>query len=143
MTEQTDNKPTGPGAGTLIAMLAVMAAGVTGLSIWMPTWTRAALATWQAGALAGLGLSGLMGLSSLWAVRRAYRATGQGAFVRAVFGTMLIRLVVAGLSAGLVLGFGWLHTSGFVAGVFGGLLVFQMIEIGGVLAAAKRLADPA
>lgn len=143
MTEQTDSKERGPGAGTLIAMLAVLGLGVAGLAIWMPSWTRAALATWQAGSLAGLGLSGLMGLSSLWAVRRAYRAAGQGAFVRAVFGTMLIRLVVAGLAAGLVLGFGWLHASGFVAGMFGGLVVFQMIEIGGVLAAAKRLADPA
>lgn len=128
---------------TLLAMIGVLALGAAGLLLWMPTWTRAAFETWQAGALAGLGLSGLMGLSSLWAVRRAFRASGQGAFVRAVFGAMLVRLIVAGLAAGLVLGFGWLHASGFVAGMFGGLLVFQAIEIGGVLAASKRLADPA
>ena len=46
------------------------------------------------------------------------------------------------LAVGLVLGFGWLHSGGFVAGIFGGLVVFQMIEIGGVLAAAKRQVLP-
>lgn len=143
MTEQIDTNMRGPGVKTLLSMIGVLALGVAGLLAWMPSWTQAALGTWQAGALAGLGISGLMGLSSLWAIRRAYRASGQGAFVRAVFGAMLVRLVVAGLAAGLVLGFGWLHAGGFVAGMFGGLLVFQMIEIGGVLAAAKRLADPA
>jgi len=143
VTDQTDRNTRGPGSKTLIVMIAALAAGAGSLIAWMPTWTRSALSTWQAGALAGVCLAGLMGFASLWTVRRAYRASGQGGFMRAVFGNMLIRLVVAGLAAGLVLGFGWLHAGGFVAGMFGGLVVFQMIEIGGVLAAAKRLADPA
>ena len=126
------------GRGTLVGMLVVLAAGAAVLAALVPAWHAGGLATWQLGALTGFALSGLMGLSSLWAVRRAMRASGQGDFVRAVFGCMLLRLVLAGLFVGLVLGFGWLDAAGFVGGLFAGLLLFQGIEIGGVVTAARR-----
>jgi hypothetical protein len=135
---ERNDRSAGPGRGTLVGMLVVLAAGAAVLAALVPAWHSGGLATWQLGALTGFGLSGLMGLSSLWTLRRAMRASGQGAFVRAVFGSMLLRLVLAGLLVGLVLGFGWLNAAGFVGGLFAGLLVFQGIEIGGVAAAARR-----
>lgn len=122
-----------PGGKTLALMLGLLAAGVVPLAL-----LATEVSSWPAGALVGYTLSGLMGLSSLWALRRALRVAGQAAFMRGVFGAMGIRLGVAGLTAGLVIGFGWLSAGGFIGGLFGGLLVFQAVEIAGVLAAARR-----
>jgi hypothetical protein len=56
---------------------------------------------------------------------------------------MGVRLALSGLAAGLVIGFAWLSAEGFVGGLFGGLLIFQTVEIAGVLAAARRVEGPA
>ena len=93
--------------------------------------------SWQIGAAVGFGLSGLLGLIGWWATRRA-ADQNQAAFIKTVFGFMLLRLTVAGLAAGLVIGLKWLHAHGFVAGLFSGVILFQVIEINGVLAAARR-----
>lgn len=128
--------------GTTVVMLALLLVGSCVFAILVPSWTKAGLDTWPAGALAGFFLSGAMGLWSLWTIRRAFDRKGQGAFMRAVFGNMLLRLVVTGLFVGLVLGLGLLHAFGFVGGMFGGLVVFQIIEINAVATTAHPEASP-
>ncbi len=142
-SEEKQNDAKAPGKGTTLIMVALLSLGSLVFSIMVPSWSAKGLASWPAGALAGFLLSGAMGLWSLWSTRRAFHRKGQGAFVRAVFGNMLLRLLITGLLVGLVLGFGWLHAFGFVGGMFGGLLVFQIIEISAVANAASPEDGPA
>ncbi len=121
-----------PGKGTAAIMVFLLILGCSVFALMIPSWTKAGLGSWPAGALVGFFLSGAMGLWSLRSIRRAFHQKGQGAFMRTVFGNMLLRLLVTGIFVGLMLGLGWLHVFGFVGGMFGGLVVFQIIEINAV-----------
>jgi hypothetical protein len=132
LIDSSKNTKAGPGAGTLVAMLVALVAGLLPL-----VFLADSVGSWQIGAAVGFGLSGLLGLIGWWATRRA-AGQNQAVFIKTVFGFMLLRLTVAGLAAGLVIGLKWLHAHGFVAGLFSGVILFQVIEINGVLAAARR-----
>ncbi len=130
MTERPSIENKGPGNGTLVLMVAALVLGAALLGLLAPSWQ-----SWQAGALVGYAVMGVLGLIGLWTTRRAYGA-GQAVFLRLIFGFMLARLVVAGLAAGLVIGLGWLHAFGFIGGLFGGFVLFMAFEIGGTMVGA-------
>ena len=132
MIDLSTNSKTGPGVGTLVAILVALVAGVLPL-----VFLADSVGSWQLGTAVGFGLSGLLGLCGWWATRRA-TGQNQAVFIKTVFGFMFLRLMVAGLAAGLVIGLKWLHAHGFVAGLFSGVILFQVLEINGVLAGARR-----
>lgn len=136
-SEQKRDATKTQGKGTAIIMTLLLFLGCSVLAIIVPSWNWAGLGTWPAAALIGFFLSGVMGLWSLWSTKRAMTRKGQGAFMRAVFGNMLVRLVVTGVFVGVILSLGWLHAFGFVGGMFGGLLIFQILEISAVATAAS------
>jgi hypothetical protein len=92
------------------------------------------------GTLGGWLLAGLLGLSGWWTTRRAL-AGEHREFLKYLVGGMLGRMLLCGIGAGVVVGTGWLHTSGFVIGLLSGIAVFLGVEIGGLQVAARRLSS--
>jgi len=114
-----------------LAMLGLWLGGASVLGLLADGWE-----SWPAAAMVGFGLSGVLGLAGLWSASRALRA-GSQAFLVLVVGGMLVRLVVVGVAAGLVVGLTRLDAVGFVGGLMVGVVLFQMIEVGG-LASSRR-----
>jgi len=117
-----------------LAMLGLWLGGVSALGLLADGWEG-----WPAAAMLGFGLAGLLGLAGLWGAARALRA-GPQAFLAVVVGGMLARLMVAGLAVGLVVGLTRLDEVGFVGGLMVGVVLFQMLEVGG-LASRRRAAQ--
>ena len=133
MTETAKKLSKIPSSTTIYSTIVMLGMGVGALVVLMP-----AQESWLAGGLFGFVFSGVMGLSGFWGVRQAYSAKSQAAFLKVVFLFMLLRLIAAGIAAGLVIGLQLLHVVGFVIGLFGGIMLFQAIEIAGVLTAVRR-----
>jgi hypothetical protein len=116
-----------------LAMIGLWLGGASALALLAGSWE-----SWSAAAAVGHGLAGFIGLASLFGASRALRA-GRQAFLVVVVGGMLARLLLAGLAVGLVMGLTRLDPVGFVGGLMVGVVLFQMVEVGG-LAASRRSA---
>jgi len=114
-----------------LAMLGLWLGGASALGLLAEGWE-----SWPAGAMVGFGLAGALGLAGLWSAGRALKA-GSQAFLVLVVGGMLVRLAVAGVAVALVAGLTRLDAVGFVGGLMVGVVLFQMIEVGG-LASSRR-----
>jgi hypothetical protein len=132
MTETAKRESKIPSKTTIYFTIAMLGMGVGAFFVFMPEQK-----SWLAGALFGFIFSGVMGISGFWGVRKAYLAKSQAAFLKIVFLFMFLRLIAAGIAAGLVIGLQLLHVVGFVLGLFGGIMLFQAIEIAGVLTALR------
>ena len=128
----TDEVAKAPGMSILFVMLGLTLVG-SGTLIAVD----GAVERWPMAASAGWGLAGLLGMSAWLGARRAFQ-TGTHVFFRMIFGGMLLRMLVLGLAIGLVLGFDWLDTYGFVGGIGAGLMVFQAVEIMGLSKMNKK-----
>lgn len=128
----TDERAKAPGMSILFVMLGLTLAGSGAL-----IFSDSAMGRWPMAASAGWGLAGLLGMAAWLGARRAFLA-GPHAFFKMIFGGMLIRMLVLGLALGLVLGFDWLDTYGFVGGIGAGLVVFQAVEIIGLSKTNKK-----
>jgi hypothetical protein len=126
----------GPGRGTLWLLLAVTAMGAMAfmaLSVVVHAeWAQAALPGWL--------IAGVLGVSGWWAARKALRDTDGKVFIKYVLGGMAVRQIVALAVAMVVIATNALDPVGFVVGLLGGFLFFLIIEIGGLMVAARRVA---
>ena len=129
MTTETNKAP---GFTGLFIMAALLLAGAGSMLAMNPS-----VEAWPLAAAAGWALAGLLGMGAWLGARKAYQA-GPHAFFKVIFGGMLLRMLVLGVAAGLVLGFDWLDTFGFVGGMGAGLIIFQVVEIAGISANAKK-----
>jgi hypothetical protein len=137
MSSKPTTKNSAPGWGILAIVAGLLAAGcmvtlVAGLQE----------ASWAHGALAGWLGAGVMGLTGWWTTRRAMTG-GNNVFLKYVLGGMLIRMMLIGLFAGLVLGLKWFDQVGFVVGLLSGIVVFLGAEIIGLDRAARRMSPEA
>jgi hypothetical protein len=135
----TDNpspaKPRGPGAGTLALIVALVVLGC-GAALVVAELSEDAAP--PLAALVGWLTAGVLGATGWWTARKAMGA-GPQALAKFMLGGMLVRFVLCGIAAGVVLGTGWLHQNGFILGLLTGIVVFLGVEIGGVHLSARRL----
>lgn len=106
-----------------------------------------ALARPVQGMLFGALLGGLLGgvlFFMGWAGMRRAMEGPPNRLLRAVFGGMLMRLMVAGAAAAVVIGFGLADAAGFVCGLFAVTFAALVIEVLSLSGHARRLsATPA
>ena len=111
---------------------AVAIVGAAGLVGWALTAMAAGTPGGPPAALAGALLAGATGAGAfVWAIRA--REVRQRAFIAAVFGSMLFRLILYGAALVAVRQAGFWSLGWFVGGVLGAHFTGQVIEIVGLV----------
>ncbi len=121
----------------LMLLVSLLAAGTLALLLIARTGSL-----WAPGALGGWLLAGVMGLSGWWTGRKALSGDNR-TFLKYVMGGILVRMMLMGVLAGLVIGLRWLDPNGFVLGLLTGITLFMGIEIGGLERSARRMRNRA
>lgn len=135
MTGKAQAASRGPGRGILVLQVVLLVLG-SGAAAVVGTGSEDGAGAW--GAMAGWSWAGLLGLTGWWTSRKALCGS-QRDLLRYMVGGMLVRMVLCGAGAGVVVATGCLHQNGFILGLLVGIPVFLGVEIAGLQVAARRL----